>query len=817
MGGTSPVIPAVILGCVLLFSAACPGADPEEEIEKRIGELEKAAEESVRTGRGLSSELMEELSKALQELIEGQNRGDKGDGEESADGWKEVPFAGTITISRTLSGSAVMRDDPGGEKRSGAGTADWRWSGRKEADGRPAPDSGEVSTWSGNSTASLSAMITGSEEIRDGDGTVTGYQPVGSVTGRVTERETFRAKNVSITSRYSHSAREEHGYTTGSIDGWCRLTVNPREGRYALSFPSVYLGGGTGETVMVFSGPDLRLEEREAWHGLGPLDWIPAKPDGEKLRYSPEKGVVEGIFTYSLPPGGLDLEHLRRGMKDVPPELSGLKGELFSDYARLAEGFAGAFGKVPGMYGGTWTVTWSLNVGTVPVRVELEPGGEYENWMPELIRGVGNCVRVRAKIVEPAGLTGKIRFTLDDVSREPGVCMNFPFSGRDEIPDLVISEMSGSGLNISEDGQSAVTPDEVSETEIVLQPRDFGARGKLSATATVTAGGKEMEVRAVLKRTGEHWVTLPLDENRNGMADSWEKDRGIFPCAGDADDDGDPAGKAPGDGLSAFEEYRGFFVKGKHERLDPNRKDLFVYDPDGLAERAAFGPVTRLAVHYVEPEEGRCTGRDERARVVNFRSGSCHLVDQHCLWIKKGTLPGPDPFNWGCCEGGPEIGPPRTADRYVLVFADQVRADLERTVRENRPEITNALSQRGLRPDGAWFDGQAAAAVAMTTIHEACHGLGIAHHYRSLRETLPKGADVEKAIMEMDISPSTGQMSCVMRYTRDWGKHPRLTFRAESETLDMLRGRPWPDTLCDTLDDCRGQMVVSDRETGQFF
>lgn len=30
-------------------------------------------------------------------------------------------------------------------------------------------------------------------------------------------------------------------------------------------------------------------------------------------------------------------------------------------------------------------------------------------------------------------------------------------------------------------------------------------------------------------------------------------------------------------------------------------------------------------------------------------------------------------------------------------------------------------------------------------------------------------------------------------------------------------GRPWPNTLCDTLDDCRGQMVVSDRETGHIF
>lgn len=803
---------------LFVFSAAVSFGNSNEEMERRLEEMEKRIEDSVKSGQSPTPQMIEEIAKILEELEniekgEKEKDKDKKYEDSSGDGWMEVPFTGTITVSRILSGSAVMTEENGSRNGSGSGKKDWRWSGKKESDGSSPEVSGGSSSWSGSS----SAMITGAEEIRDGEGNVIGYQPVGYVTGRVTERERFGAKHVSIKSLYSYSAREEHTVSPEGIDGWCRLTVNPNEGRYELSFPSIYLGDGTGETVMVFSAPDLRLEKREPWNGLGPVDWVPSAPDRETLLYSPESGVIQGSFSYSMPPGGIDVELLRKGLGSFPPELSGLKGELLSDYSKIAENLADAAGKIPGMYSGKWTVAWSLTIGSVPVKVELEPMGDYENWMPELIWGMGNFVRVRAKIVEPAGLTGKIRFTLKDVSREPGVCMNYPFHDREEAPDLVISEMSGSGLNITEDGQSAVTLDDVNEAEVVLQPRDFGARGKLSATATVLAGGKEIEVRAVLKRTGEHDVTLPLDENSNGIADYWEKAHNIYPCAGDCDDDGEPEGKAPGDGLSAWEEYRGFFVRGKHERLDPNRKDLFVYDPDGLAEKAGFGSVTRLAVHYVEPEEGRCTGTNDRARVVNFRAGSSHLVDQHCLWIKKDALPEPDPFNWGCCEGGREIGPPRTADRYVLVYADQIRADLERTVQENRPEITNALGQRGLRPDAAWLEGQINAAVAMTTIHEACHGLGISHHYTSLLQTLPKGADVERAVMELDISPSTGQMSCVMRYTRDWGKHPRLTFKAESETLDMLRGRPWPNTLCETLDDCRGQMVISDREQGRIY
>ena len=53
----------VFFACAL--AAGVCGAAPAEDLERKIGELEKAIEESVKSGRGLSPELMEELAKTV--------------------------------------------------------------------------------------------------------------------------------------------------------------------------------------------------------------------------------------------------------------------------------------------------------------------------------------------------------------------------------------------------------------------------------------------------------------------------------------------------------------------------------------------------------------------------------------------------------------------------------------------------------------------------------------------------------------------------------------------------------------------------------
>src|SRR5205814_5207920 len=63
-----------------------------------------------------------------------------------------------------------------------------------------------------------------------------------------------------------------------------------------------------------------------------------------------------------------------------------------------------------------------------------------------------------------------------------------------------------------------------------------------------------------------------------------------------------------GDGLTLFEKYRGFVINGKYERLDPNKKHVFVIDNDNLGLASHFGYFEHAAdnqikVHVCKPSE----------------------------------------------------------------------------------------------------------------------------------------------------------------------------------------------------------------------
>ena len=130
-------------------------------------------------------------------------------------------------------------------------------------------------------------------------------------------------------------------------------------------------------------------------------------------------------------------------------------------------------------------------------------------------------------------------------SAYPGVCTNVP------APPLTLPDAVYNGPDFTLVGN-------------VLTPTDCGGMAVIRVTGT---------------NTSELFI-LPQDSNANGIPDIWET---VF-CPGNTCptgqedlDAGPGAGLPTGDGLSAFDEYRGVIVSGVHIRTDPRQRDVFLH------------------------------------------------------------------------------------------------------------------------------------------------------------------------------------------------------------------------------------------------
>jgi len=228
-------------------------------------------------------------------------------------------------------------------------------------------------------------------------------------------------------------------------------------------------------------------------------------------------------------------------------------------------------------------------------------------WLPRNSNTVSHTAVVVADSVRAV-----VEFELVGVSQEPGEALN---RGTDLGPDLVFRQRDQIDAAVQVSSPSAArTAVAVSKATVVTRALDFGAYGAIEARACGAA------VR----------VPLPFDRDGNYIADAWPLGSGA--ATDDADDI--PAGNGtPGDGLSRYEEYRGFFVGGVHVRTDPTRKDVFVRDIDGVGPGDLAADLLGAPVHFID------RGEWDEDRRINFRHGTAHVADQRAVKIENGGVP----------------------------------------------------------------------------------------------------------------------------------------------------------------------------------
>ncbi len=489
---------------------------------------------------------------------------------------------------------------------------------------------------------------------------------------------------------------------------------------------------------------------------------------------------------------------------------------------------------LPGLGNGQFSIHYNLSRGDEQVEAVIIPPPEYPTWLPEgsddeTIPGpkpftVAVELRIPGTQTPPEGRRARFHFELIDTSREPGLCLNKPPKDQAATArDLLF--LPGSGKVVSNEGQTLDATNLLSRVTAGIACFDYGASARLRVVATLD--DDRQIVAHVEGDTGQTTLAIPQDENNNHIADGWEKARGVYarnlPDNWDGDDQ--PGGQdSDGDGISLFEDYRGFFFGRRHERLEPGFKHLFVYDRDGYVLETMksgsgginFAAAAGCRVRFVTDQTWTGSGAfAEKKRIVNFNHGRGHRVDQRAIEVQIVTETTPlDPKDWydlvrlmgygnqreevGILTGGtayPDTscpGPfPKSPGSCYVIQVYPAHLDV-------RIGLTVAWNTQGMAPFREYFaqpaEERAAGAeafnwevlqyienhqdqyrdswwkmVSRVVVHEMGHGVGI-----------------------RDLKPSlSGPMTCVMRYL----SNEEIGIDA-NDRFGLRRRNPWPHIFC---------------------
>lgn len=376
----------------------------------------------------------------------------------------------------------------------------------------------------------------------------------------------------------------------------------------------------------------------------------------------------------------------------------------------LLSGTETTVSQMPGGVGTvTITITWHL-ARSVDAELIVTPQN-YDNWLPEPGRDEltkGSVINISLQLFgrngQPPTLKAKsFELRLSNTSTEPGITLNAPLVPNNTLPDLRFLPQANTVISASFQFAQVNCSNGVSG-EISIGAFDGG--GYTTLTAVAILEDKSRMEGHLLITGGETEILIPKRTAGSNIAISWVTANGN---PHDLDDKESTAGNPNiGDGLTAYEEYRGVISEGKFRRLDPNEKELGVCVK--RAEVALFAEgISWLenasglkVIHFDETE----IGPDRR---LNKNFLTAHDYDQYVLklekkHVRKNVL--------GRAEPGPGI--PKTVTRVKIDYNQiaQQQQELERQARLQNVQLPYTLEEK----------------VAKTVAHELAHGVNVSHH-----------------------------------------------------------------------------------------
>jgi hypothetical protein len=365
---------------------------------------------------------------------------------------------------------------------------------------------------------------------------------------------------------------------------------------------------------------------------------------------------------------------------------------------------------VVGMGTVTQTITWSLSRSTNTNAELIVTPEDYDNWLPEpgqneLIKGT--VIKINLKVYgrngqPPTSKTKSFELRLSNTSKEPGITINAPLVPLTDLSDLRF--LSQANTAIGDEFQFAkVKCNDGVTGDISIGAFDGGAYSTLTAVA-ILEDDSRIEGHLLISG-GNTEILLPKRPAGSKIAVAWLV-RNNNP--GDMDDNETSTGNTnDGDGLTAYEEYRGVISEGGFRRLDPRKKELgvkmkrgeFPVFSDGLSkfENASGIKVIRFGENEI--------GVD---RKLNKNHLTAHIYDQYALFLQAGTLVS----DLGKSFGGPAI--PKQVSK-VVISQNNISQSYQDRLAEANTMNTNL----------SYIDKDLFAAV---TAHELTHSVNVRHH-----------------------------------------------------------------------------------------
>lgn len=413
------------------------------------------------------------------------------------------------------------------------------------------------------------------------------------------------------------------------------------------------------------------------------------------------------------------------------------------------------------------TITWNLSRNSDSDPLLIVTPENYDNWLPEpglneLVKGTS--IKINLKLVDANGrpLTKKVKsfeLRLNSTSTEPGITINAPLHPASTLPDLRFLPQANTAIGEEFQWAKIESVNGVSGS-ILIGAFDGGGYTTLTAEA-ILEDENRIEGHLLIP-AGETEIRIPKRTSGSNIGEAW------LVLNGNPNDDYDiessNGNNNNGDGLSAYEEYRGIMLQGTFKRLSPKKKELGIWMKK--AESQIFSRGINLfrtacdleVILFYDNEIGA-----DRKFNRNFKTAN--IYQQYVLKLVKDNCP----------ENVYGQNRPTNVTNKVPRMSEQVVVDVDKLnslyayYRLNRIATLNTEQEE----------------LANTTAHEIAHGVRISHHgmdygIKDKKITTPhplivildKNSDTIKfrpkpldGFIGRAGNQTSGNLNCIMAYT----------------------------------------------------